>query len=490
MLALGSPISEYATNPPFMIILGFMPKNCGVHTTISASLPGSSEPTWADIPCVMAGFMVILARYLFTRTLSLSPRSPASRPALRFILSAVCQFLVVTSPTLPIAWLSEDIMDMAPMSCRTSSAAMVSPRMRDSANERSSGTEGFRWWQTIIMSRCSASVFTVNGRVGLVEDGSMFGSPATLIMSGACPPPAPSVWYVWMVRPAMARMVSSTKPHSLSVSVCIATCVSVSSATRRAESMVAGVVPQSSCSFSPQAPAPTCSRSDSGRESLPLQRNPKLRGYSSAASIMRCMFHEPGVQVVAFVPSAGPVPPPIMVVVPLHMASTACCGEMKWMWVSMVPGVHIVCSPAITSVLDDTVISMPSMMWGLPAFPTPAMSPSFIPMSAFTMPSTGSMTMAFVISRSSESSLRTPLAWPIPSRALFPPPKTISSPCASRSRSISIIRSVSASRTLSPVVGPNSSAYRRRGISSVTATCTPSPRQGAGPRPSSGPAAR
>ena len=49
------------------------------------------------------------------------------------------------------------------------------------------------------MSRCSSSVFTVNGRVGLVEEGSTLGSPATVMMSGACPPPAPSVWKAWMV---------------------------------------------------------------------------------------------------------------------------------------------------------------------------------------------------------------------------------------------------------------------------------------------------
>ena len=32
------------------------------------------------------------------------------------------------------------------------------------------------------------------------------------MMSGAWPPPAPSVWKAWMVRPLMARIVSSTKP--------------------------------------------------------------------------------------------------------------------------------------------------------------------------------------------------------------------------------------------------------------------------------------
>ena len=36
---------------------------------------------------------------------------------------------------------------------------------------------------------------------------------------------------------------------------------------------------------------------------------------------MRARFHAPGVQVVAAVPVAGPVPPPIMVVVPFEIAS-------------------------------------------------------------------------------------------------------------------------------------------------------------------------
>jgi hypothetical protein len=83
---------------------------------------------------------------------------------------------------------------IAPMSWSTSSAAIVSARIRDSANARSSGILALRWWQTISMSRCSSIVFTVNGIVGLVEDGRQFGSPQTLMMSGAWPPPAPSVW--------------------------------------------------------------------------------------------------------------------------------------------------------------------------------------------------------------------------------------------------------------------------------------------------------
>ena len=62
--------------------------------------------------------------------------------------------------------------------------------------------------------------------VGLVELGSTFFSPARRMMSGAWPPPAPSVWKVAMVRPLKAARVVSTKPDSFSVSVWIATCTS------------------------------------------------------------------------------------------------------------------------------------------------------------------------------------------------------------------------------------------------------------------------
>ena len=73
-------------------------------------------------------------------------------------------------------------------------------------------------------SRCSSNVLLVYGRVGLVEDGRTLSKPQTTMMSGACPPPAravsldslssrqsgipaPSVWYVCIVRPPKAAMV-------------------------------------------------------------------------------------------------------------------------------------------------------------------------------------------------------------------------------------------------------------------------------------------
>ncbi len=47
---------------------------------------------------------------------------------------------------------------------------------------------------------------------------------------------------------------------------------------------------------------------------------------------MRPRCHGPGVQVVALVPAAGPVPPPSIEVTPEYSASSTCCGQMKWMW--------------------------------------------------------------------------------------------------------------------------------------------------------------
>ena len=74
------------------------------------------------------------------------------------------------------------------------------------------------------------------------------------------------------------------------------------------------------------------------------------------------MFHSPGVHVVAFVPVAGPVPPPISVVSPALIASPTSWGQMKWMCVSSPPAVTIFPSPAMTSV--DAPITMPGVTPG------------------------------------------------------------------------------------------------------------------------------
>ena len=60
------------------------------------------------------------------------------------------------------------------------------------------------------------------------------------------------------------------------------------------------------------APARICSASAFSSEQLPLPSRPMFMGYSSQACSIRSRFQGPGVQVVALVPSAGPVPPPII----------------------------------------------------------------------------------------------------------------------------------------------------------------------------------
>ena len=66
---------------------------------------------------------------------------------------------------------------------------------------------------------------------------------------------------------------------------------------------------------------------------------------------------------------AGPVPPPSMVVTPDISASSICCGQMKWMWLSMPPAVTIMPSPAMISVPAPMAMVTPGCTSGLPALP-------------------------------------------------------------------------------------------------------------------------
>ena len=167
----------------------------------------------------------------------------------------------------------------------------------------------------------------------------------------------------------------------------------------------------------------------SGSEVLPLPRKPKFIGSGSIAWSMSRTCWLPGVQVVALVPVAGPVPPPMNVVTPLASASWTCCGEMKCTWASMPPAVSISPSPAMASVVTPTTRSSltPAMTSGLPALPMPAMRPFLMPTSALRMPVQSTM-RAFVITQSRARSSETPAACPMPSRSTFPPPNLHSSP--------------------------------------------------------------
>mmetsp|Transcript_13841 Transcript_13841/g.28445 ORF Transcript_13841/g.28445 Transcript_13841/m.28445 type:complete len:203 (-) Transcript_13841:1079-1687(-) len=193
---------------------------------------------------------------------------------------------------------------------------------------------------------------------------------------------------------------------------------------------------------------------------LPFPLNPKLRGRSSVARSIISTWEGPGVQVVADVPALGPVPPPYSVVMPLAMASSHCWGHMKWMWVSTPPAVTMSFSPAMTSVVGPTIISLPGssvtpfMKSGLPALPMLWMRFPLIPMSALTTPNVASRTMALVMTQSRAREEETEVICPIPSRRDLPPPNLHSSPWWVRSDSMRRRREVSPRRRRSPVVGP------------------------------------
>ena len=61
---------------------------------------------------------------------------------------------------------------------------------------------------------------------------------------------------------------------------------------------------------------------------LPLPSSTTLTGMWSTASRLRARFPDPDVTVVASVPSAGPVPPPMIVVMPDASASSTICGQI------------------------------------------------------------------------------------------------------------------------------------------------------------------
>ena len=61
MEALGSPMAAAAMKPPFMMVLGLMPKKAGRQMTRSAHLPTSMLPTSCEMPCESAGLIVYLA---------------------------------------------------------------------------------------------------------------------------------------------------------------------------------------------------------------------------------------------------------------------------------------------------------------------------------------------------------------------------------------------------------------------------------------------
>ena len=196
-----------------------------------------------------------------------------------------------------------------------------------------------------------------------------FGTPAIFRTFGTCPPPQPSMWKAWMVRPSRTRRVSSTDRHSFSPSLCRATWTSCSSATRSAVSRARVWAPMSSCTLKPQAP-PSASASTSGAasEDEPRPRKPMLTGQASKA--LKAWRSAQGE--LTPTPQTGPNSWPMIVVTPEASEASMMRGDSRWTWVSTAPAVAISPSPETIEVPVPTTTSTPSRVSGLPARPIDA----------------------------------------------------------------------------------------------------------------------
>ena len=146
-------------------------------------------------------------------------------------------------------------MGMTPRSCRTPSAAIVAGA--HAQPQRPSVTRRGRRAPARGPRRPSPGARPRRGRrtapSGVVDEARMFGSPASASRSGAWPPPQPSMWKAWTVRPPKAASVSSTDSASLRPSVWIASCTSWRSADVERASICGRRPPTSSWIFSPRA---------------------------------------------------------------------------------------------------------------------------------------------------------------------------------------------------------------------------------------------
>ena len=213
---------------------------------------------------------------------------------------------------------------------------------------------GLRWWQTISMSRCSSTVLTVCGRVGLVEDGSTFGCRGDRddVRRMAAAGALGVVGVDRRGRRSPRASTAGSRPRS-SVSVWIATCTPVSSADAQAgvdrRRRRAPVLVQLEAARARRAPARAAPR---GETVLPLPSSSTLTGSSSSAQ--QHLADRPRATACRSSPacprrarcrrrSASSSRP--------RRASSTICGQMKCTWQSIPPAVRMRPSPAMISVV-------------------------------------------------------------------------------------------------------------------------------------------
>ena len=323
------------------------------------------------------------------------------------------------------------MIEIAPRSCRMSSAAIVSLRIRLSAKATSSGIS--RVEVVADHEHVEMLVDRVDrvgpGRVGRGRAGR-WRRPHDLDDVGRMAA-AGALGVEGVDRAALeggdgvldeARFVRACRCGS-------ATCTSISSATDRQQSIAAGVVPQSSCSLSAQAPAATCSTSASGRTGVALAEQAEVDrpGLRAPAACGRCARRR-ACRWWRWCRSPGRCRRRACVVMPRSSASSICCGQMKWMWQSMPPAVTILPSPAIASVPGPMTMSTPGWVSGLPALP---MRGDAAVLEADVGLDDAPMVEDQRVGDDGVDGARrrgSPAHWPMPSRITLPPPNLTSSP--------------------------------------------------------------
>ena len=166
------------------------------------------------------------------------------------------------------------------------------------------------------MSSASSSVFTVYGRVGVVDDGMTLASPHTLMMSGACPPPG-SFGVKCVNGSALEGRDSIFDKAAFVQRVGVDENLDIH-LVGHGQTAVDGRGSRTPVFMKFQAACPGFDLLDEPcrQACIAFAEESKIHGKASAACSIRSMCQGPGVQVVAVVPAAGPVPPPIMVVRP------------------------------------------------------------------------------------------------------------------------------------------------------------------------------
>ena len=161
-----------------------------------------------------------------------NPATPddASDRRQAFITWASCTVRRTVSPIRPMPCESEFTIPMPPSSWSGPSAAIRPSRIRSRTSCTSPGISHDSPWFSSVIGRCSAAAWTPNGSVGVVDEHRIDGSRTRPSRSGTWPPPEPSTWYAWTVRPAIAATVSSSSALSWSPSVWSATETSCASA--------------------------------------------------------------------------------------------------------------------------------------------------------------------------------------------------------------------------------------------------------------------